>query len=195
MKNFLAALALTLTIVSPVFADCNCMKTSPEEAMRQQREVTLKRLPSEGDRQLARSFNQQGLVQDARTYFQSAVQKTASENEYLHAADIMREFARFQRKHGQFGAAAKILEQAVENEIKANRPDLNLETEYSQIAALYVLVGDHANAAQAYKHLLSVRETTKGRYSPEAAEAQAAYNQALKRLTTTGAATARSDKL
>ena len=195
MKTFLAAMALSLSIVSPALADCNCMKTSPEEAMRQQREITLKRLPSEGDRQLARQFNQQRLPQDAQTYFESAVKKAAGETEYLHTADIQREYARFQRKQGQFGAAAKLLEQAVENEVKANRPDLNLENEYSQIAALYVLVGDHANAAETYKRLLAVRETTKGRYSPEAAEAQAAYSQAIKRLSTTGAATARSDKL
>lgn len=195
MKNFLAAMALTLAIVSPALADCNCMKTSPEEALRQQREVTLKRLPSEGDRQLARSFNQQGLVKDAQVYFESSVKRAEAENEYLHTADIQREFARFHRKHGQFAAAAKLLEQAVENEIKAKRPELNLENEYTQIAALYVLVGDHASAAETYKRLLSVRETTKGRYSPEAAEASAAYNQALKRLSTTGAATARSDKL
>lgn len=194
-----------LAINSPADARCACLDKTKSSQDNIEAASAARRLPSEADRTIARDFRTKNMLVDAEQYYQTAATKATNElaesqeklkqaaplvtfpehqQLALHSADIQREAASFFRQRGKMAEAAAIWEQAIASELAGNKQSKNLGTEYGTLARLYESAGRPNKAAEIYQKQIEVLAATKGRYSSEAAFAQAEVNR-LRRLSYT----------
>ena len=187
-RAVLSIIACATVFQLPAYSACNCMQTPEQKALLAKQQLAYSRLASQADFELAQQMENNSLTADAQTYYKSALSKAEAEitaqqsaafDLKLHKVAIERAYANLLRKTGQYGSAAGHLESALTTELSIGK-DKDSEDKWGQIAALYVLAGDHAKAAAVHKRLLAIQQSKKGRYSPAAVHAAATYSQSLK---------------
>lgn len=198
-RLFMVIAALTIG-VGPAWSRCACLDTVDEQARKASEAAALSRLPSEADLGLARGFQSQGIVDDAKTYFGSAAEKAQTEIQDAfqkldagqmdklqfamttrHGMNVQNEASSYFLRAGDFANAANTRELLLQNQIKAGSTD-DLAQQYRLLASLYTTSGNLAKAADYQKLLAEHFATTKGRYSAEAKHSQSAYLDLLAKV-------------
>lgn len=174
-------LAAAIIFLAPA-AESRCACQGPPgaiEEMTQKAASAARRLPSEGDRQIAAGMRAKGLLDDAAQYYRSAAAKaeaeaaeaktqpkSASEVEQvaLHSAAIHREAASFFAHRGDAQSAAINWELAINNELAVHKINTGLATEYGTVARLYEQAGKLDKAAELYKKQADTLAAVHGRY-------------------------------
>lgn len=196
----LLLVSLLITVAAPASNACGCQKKALQTMLKLQEEAERLQLPSQSLRMKARALNAVGKLADAEAAYDESI-KTAlaelqtAETSYkagsgpytryrfalLHAAELQKERGRLQdQRHNLL--AYRAYEEALQLQLKAGLSAEEMELTYQTLVTMLMQAKEFAKAEPYAQKLLSQRESSAGRFSPQVAASLQTYATILRKL-------------